>query len=141
MASYKADAESSTFQWERRMGVHLAYHQDPVNYMAHTLLIPLQLLGLVGVCSAFPLSGSVTLAHAVLLAIAPVYLLPEPLVGVAVMSFLLACCAMVSWAGLGPWLCLALFAIPFSIQTQVAHRLFEQVILLIFFSRCAIARF
>ena len=116
------------FEWKRRMGVHWAYHTSSTNRLIHFLCIPFQLFGLIKLLSLLPSVAEWDWALLFIIATAPLYLLPHLPAGVCMVAMLLG----LRWLGLqlpGSWIGLLIGAftlvVPFMIQTQIGHKLFE----------------
>jgi uncharacterized membrane protein YGL010W len=122
--------DEGIFGWKRRMGVHEAYHRATLNRVLHWICIPLELWAAVKLLTLVPL-GPIDLGLVVVIAVAPIYLLTEPLIG-AVMSAFLGACWWTSHLIVpsAPWIGAAfgvgLFALAFALQVGVGHRIFEE---------------
>ena len=122
---------TSAFDWKRRMGRHEAYHQSAGNRAVHWICIPIELGALVFLFSAAPLPvKGLDLALVLIALLAPIYLLTEPLAGLLMVGFLVACHRLIATAplhgagraGLGA----LLFAVSFAVQVGIGHRFFER---------------
>jgi uncharacterized membrane protein YGL010W len=120
-----------TFEWQRRMGVHEAYHRSGVNRLIHWVCIPLELA-----CAAKLLalaSWSTWLDGAIvgIAALGVVYLATEIVMGAAMVGLLLALREAALRVSSGTWsidalAAAALFVALFQFQTRVGHGVFER---------------
>jgi len=111
------------FEWEKRMGIHYAYHQSKINNLIHALMIPMELWAILQILRCIPIP---IISDAALLAICasgPVYVATEPLCGATMIVLLLS----LRWAALcwlpcsaisGGMIGLGLFAVPFIVQVK-----------------------
>ena len=121
------------FGWKRRMGVHEAYHRNLANRFLHWFCIPLELWAVVKLLSLVPLvpDFQVDLALVLILVLAPIYLLTEPVIGSLMLAFLGASWysahhVLPSLAWPGAFLAVGLFAVTFGAQVLVGHHVFEE---------------
>lgn len=118
------------FAWKRRMGVHEAYHRHPKNRALHWAMIPFELWAVVKLLSCIPLGPFGDVALVVIVLIAPIYLLTEPLVGALMVLFLFGCRAaalrfLPGAEGWGAAVALVVFAVTFAAQVRVGHTVYE----------------
>jgi uncharacterized membrane protein YGL010W len=112
------------------MGAHEAYHRNPLNRVFHWICIPLELAAVIKLLSLVPV-GPVDLAWVIIVATAPVYLLAEPLIGAVMVAFLMGCARSASLLApdaplFGALLAAVTFALTFSAQVLIGHRIFEE---------------
>lgn len=103
--------------WPLRMGIHQAYHTNTHNKIAHWILIPLEIYGVVSLLAALP----TIVEWALLFAIATVYLSTNLSMGASFVCFVLGLRALRTTPLAG----LIFFIIPFLAQTMIAHKYFE----------------
>lgn len=132
------ESESGKFDWIERMGVHLAFHTNPINKFMHLILIPFELMGAIALIGAipFPFEASDCFSYPSLITIlllAAIYVQTDIICGVTFTGFLVVLQAAVfefmAFAGItGGWRALfglALFVFFGLIQTQIGHKKFE----------------
>ncbi|TDM04921.1 MAG: hypothetical protein C4K60_21045 [Ideonella sp. MAG2] len=76
------------FEWQRRMGVHEAYHQNKTNRLIHWFCIPFELFALVAIFSMVPLPFGLDLGLVLIVLLAPIYLATDLLLGALMTAFL-----------------------------------------------------
>ena len=116
------------FDWVRRMGVHEAYHLDPINRSIHWLCIPIELAAVVTLLGAVPAPVDLGLVAIGLLGV--VYVRADAPSGVAMTGLLLALRALAApfttgSAPLDALVASAVFVAAFVIQTRIGHGVFE----------------
>jgi uncharacterized membrane protein YGL010W len=118
------------FGWKERMGIHQAYHLSAVNRLLHWICIPLELWSILVALSLIRV-GSVDLALLAILAVAPIYLATERVIGSLMVLVLFAGWWLAHRAFDGSSASLALissvllFAVTFGVQVRVGHGIFE----------------
>lgn len=117
------------FEWKRRMGVHLAYHQSSMNRLIHFICFPCQLIGLLKLLSLLPSMGEWDVSLLLIIALSPIFILPEMLSGMLMVVLFMGLRFVAlelpgSWVGL--LMGVLFFAISFTIQTEIGHKVFEE---------------
>ncbi|MEH6347600.1 MAG: hypothetical protein V7785_21065 [Bermanella sp.] len=126
------------FQWQRRMGIHLAFHRDPMNIFLHTVFPVFNALGILMMCYPFfielpVINETVSLALLVLMASFLLYALVDVLAAILVSAPVLLLYPLCQWSfellgGSIFWLMIAgslIFIIALWIQVGIGHKICE----------------
>ncbi len=135
-----ADEKLGLFQWQRRMGIHLAFHRDPMNIFLHTVFPVFNALGVLLMC--YPLfidipmlsEAPVSVALGVLFVSFLLYALVDILASVLVCLPVLLLYPLCQWSyeamGQSVWamevLGLAIFMLALWIQVGIGHKICEK---------------
>lgn len=125
-----APADPGRFRWKQRMGAHEAYHRTAGNRLVHWVCIPFELWAVTKLLSLIPAGPLGDGALVVVVLVAPVYLLSEPLLGALMVLFLFGCRALAlhllpGAPLLGAVVAALVFAVTFAAQLRVGHGRFE----------------
>lgn len=117
------------FNWEQRMGNHLAYHRNKINNAVHLICIPAIVYGLLIVMSVIDSVTSISVTVGLLLVLGIVFLLVDIIVGAVVVALLFFAAFQLSNPSEALVFSLVVGLVwmigPFVVQTQVGHRVFE----------------
>ena len=113
------------------MGVHEAYHLDPINRIIHWICIPIELCAVLKLLDALP--GPLDVGILAILSVGAVYLAADLAAGVLMVLLLLALRAFATTLTTGTpvhdaGLAIVTFVAAFVFQTRVGHGVFEQEI-------------
>jgi len=131
------------FQWKRRMGIHLAFHRDPMNIFLHALFPVFNALGVLMICYPFfidvpgnlsLLPQSLSLALLVLAGSFFIYALIDLLAAILVSLPVLLLYPLCQWSfeALGQsvlWMTcagIAVFFVALWIQVGIGHKICEE---------------
>ncbi len=126
------------FQWQRRMGIHLAFHRDPMNIFLHTVFPIFNALGILMMCYPFfielpVINEPVSLALLVLTASFLLYALVDILAALLVSAPVLLLYPLCQWSfelldGSIFWLMITgsiVFLVALWIQVGIGHKICE----------------
>jgi uncharacterized membrane protein YGL010W len=130
------ELESGKFDWVKRMGVHLAFHTNPINKTMHLILIPFELMGAIALIGRDPLEATNFFSYPSLITIlllGMIYVQTDIICGATFTGFLVLLQAAVfefmAFVGItGGWRALfglGLFVVFGLVQTQIGHKKFE----------------
>ena len=123
------------FDWKKRMGIHLAYHQSATNNLVHKIMTPIQLCGIAYLVTgllmlAIDTTATVNMAIIALLPLMAFYLVIEPLTGLIVSAILLLSAMSALTIPVAeiwiPTLGIALLASGGVFQAGIGHGVFEK---------------
>ncbi|TDM00369.1 MAG: hypothetical protein C4K58_03895 [Flavobacteriaceae bacterium] len=126
-----SNTDYGAFEWQKRMGIHEAYHTNSVNRIIHWLCIPFELFALVSLFSMIPLPFGLNLAFVMLVPLSIIYLATDLFLG-AIMSFILAVLWILAYhffPEFSIWNLLAvilIFFLTFKFQTGYGHGTHEE---------------
>ena len=124
------DTVKGRFDWIERMGVHEAYHQNPINRWIHWICIPLELWSIIKFLSLIRFADY-NLALLVVLVVSLIYILVDLVAGMAMTFFLFIMLTSAVYINMGAlWkeilFSVLVFVASFLFQTKIGHGIFEK---------------